>query len=410
MNQFTVMMTATLLLVSTSTEAQMLVIARDDERAAAAPAPNFTGNVHIDRLFPAADPSDVGGGVVAFEAGARTAWHSHPRGQTLIITEGTGRVQRWDGPIEEMQAGDVVRVPPDTKHWHGAGPRTAMTHVAITEHEDGAAVEWMEAVTDEQYNRASPGAMPTTQAAPQAQSASQPPPGRSGAAGNQQETLVPALAVYTNEVLYGDVWQRSELSARDRSLIIVSVLIATNKPAQLWGHLGRAFTNGVLPIETSGVLTHLALYCGWPTAVSALDVYEQVYTSRDVDLAPLRAALDPLPVPAWEAAREQDTNEQFATLAPKFTELTNNVVFDDLWRRADLSVRDRSLVTLAALAGMGDDDQLDFYLRRAVESGLTRDEITEAFTHLAFYAGWPKATRAMAAPARVLGTAPTPPR
>src|SRR5690606_13635415 len=227
---------------------------------------------------------------------------------------------------------------------------------------------------------------------------------------NQQETLVPALAVYTNEVLYGDVWQRSELSARDRSLIIVSVLIATNKPAQLWGHLGRAFTNGVLPIETSGVLTHLALYCGWPTAVSALDVYEQVYTSRDVDLAPLRAALDPLPVPAWEAAREQDTNEQFATLAPKFTELTNNVVFDDLWRRADLSVRDRSLVTLAALAGMGDDDQLDFYLRRAVESGLTRDEITEAFTHLAFYAGWPKATRAMAATARVLGTAPTPPQ
>jgi 4-carboxymuconolactone decarboxylase len=93
-------------------------------------------------------------------------------------------------------------------------------------------------------------------------------------------------------------------------------------------------------------------------------------------------------------------------MAPKFTELTNNVVFDNLWRRSDLSLRDRSLVTIAALAGMGDDDQLDSYLRRAVESGLTRDQIAEAFTHLAFYAGWSKATKAMEATARVLGTTP----
>ena len=226
-------------------------------------------------------------------------------------------------------------------------------------------------------------------------------------AGSQQDRLVPGMAVYTNEVLFGDVWVRPQLSPRDRSLVVISVLIATNKPAELQGHLGRALSNGVTPVEASGVLTHLAIYSGWPSAVSALDVFEQVYTARKVDPASLRAALTPLPEPAWHPARERAMNEQLGTIAPKFAELTNNVVFDNLWRRSDLSVRDRCLVTLAALAGMGDDDQLEFYLRRAVESGLSRDQIAEAFTHLAFYAGWPKATKAMEATARVLGTAPS---
>lgn len=225
-----------------------------------------------------------------------------------------------------------------------------------------------------------------------------------GVAPPQQERIVPGMAVYTNEVLFGDVWPDPELSPRDRSLVVISVLIATSKTAQLQGHLARALDNGVTPVEASGVLTHLAFYSGWPAAVSALDVYERVYTSRKVDLASLGAALPQLPVPAWESARARDTDEQFGSLAPKFAQLTSDVVFNDLWRRADLSVRDRSLVTLAALAGMGDDDQLAFYLQRAVESALARDQIAAAFTHLAFYAGWPKATRALAVTARVLGS------
>ncbi len=96
-------------------------------------------------------------------------------------------------------------------------------------------------------------------------------------------------------------------------------------------------------------------------------------------------------------------NDEFRAVAPKFVQLTNDVVFDDLWRRPDLTLRDRSLVTIAALAAMGDDDQLDVYLRRGVESGLTRAQITEALTHLGFYAGWAKATKAMRASARTLG-------
>jgi len=222
-----------------------------------------------------------------------------------------------------------------------------------------------------------------------------PPQQRTGPSGAVQQRLVPGMATYTDEVLYGDVWSRPELSPRDRSLVTISVLIATGKPAQLQGHLGRALRNGVTPMEASGVLTHLAIYCGWPSAVTALEVYDQVYGARDIDTEALRVAVAPLPALASDAARSQSVNDQFATIAPKFAELTNEVVFDDLWRRSDLSVRDRSLVSIAALAAMGDDDQLDLYLLRGIESGLTRDQIAEALTHLAFYAGWSKATKAM---------------
>jgi 4-carboxymuconolactone decarboxylase len=193
------------------------------------------------------------------------------------------------------------------------------------------------------------------------------------------------------------------LSPRDRSLVTISVLIATGKPAQLAGHLGRALDNGVQPSEASGLLAHLAIYCGWPSAVSALEGYDQVYTARKIDTAALRVVGPRLPPPASDAARARAVNEALAAVAPKFAQLTNDVVFDDLWRRPDLTPRDRSLVTIAALAAMGDNDQLEFYLRRGIESGLTGVQITEAVTHIGFYAGWGRATKAMTAVARTLG-------
>jgi quercetin dioxygenase-like cupin family protein len=111
----------------------------------------FTGVVRIDPLFPAAAPARAAGNAVTFEPGARTAWHTHPLGQVLIVTMGCGRAQRAGGPIEEIRPGDVVFFAPGEKHWHGAAPTTAMTHIAIQEALDGKAVEWMEKVTDEQY-------------------------------------------------------------------------------------------------------------------------------------------------------------------------------------------------------------------------------------------------------------------
>ncbi len=111
----------------------------------------FTGAVRVDPMFPATAPSRVSGGHVTFEPGARSAWHTHPVGQTLIITSGCGWAQREGGPVEEIRPGDVVWFPPGEKHWHGAAPATAMTHIAIQEALDGTVVEWLEHVTDEQY-------------------------------------------------------------------------------------------------------------------------------------------------------------------------------------------------------------------------------------------------------------------
>ena len=119
--------------------------------SAKGPADWFTGAVRIDSRFQREAPARVGGATVTFEPGARTAWHTHPLGQTLIVTAGCGRVQRDDGPIEEIRAGDIVWFEPGERHWHGASPTTAMTHIAIAETLDGKTVEWMEHVTDEQY-------------------------------------------------------------------------------------------------------------------------------------------------------------------------------------------------------------------------------------------------------------------
>jgi len=113
----------------------------------------FTGMVRIDPLFQAPDPARVLCVSVTFEPGARTAWHKHPLGQTLIVTAGCGRAQRWAGPIEEVRPGDVVWFSPGEKHWHGAAPTTAMIHIAIQEKLDGKVVDWMEQVSEEQYQR-----------------------------------------------------------------------------------------------------------------------------------------------------------------------------------------------------------------------------------------------------------------
>jgi len=116
------------------------------------PAEYFTGTVRLDPLFQPIAPARAAGNSVTFEPGARTAWHTHPLGQTLIVTAGCGLTQRWGGPIEQIRPGDVVLIPPGEKHWHGAAPATAMTHIAIQEMLDGKQVEWLEKVTDQQYS------------------------------------------------------------------------------------------------------------------------------------------------------------------------------------------------------------------------------------------------------------------
>ncbi|QPC91820.1 cupin domain-containing protein [Mesorhizobium sp. INR15] len=119
--------------------------------SAKGPADYFTGSVRVDAPFKGSDAARVGGATVTFEPGARTAWHTHPLGQTLIVLSGAGLVQREGGQIEQIRPGDIVWFPPGEKHWHGAAPTTAMSHIAIAEALDGKVVDWMEKVTDEQY-------------------------------------------------------------------------------------------------------------------------------------------------------------------------------------------------------------------------------------------------------------------
>lgn len=127
------------------------IIRNGSQPSVTGPVQYFTGTVRIDSPFQASEPARVGGGTVTFEPGARTNWHTHPLGQTLIVVSGVGQVQFEGGPVEEIRPGDVVWIPPHTRHWHGASPTTAMAHIAIAESLDGKAVEWLEPVSDTQY-------------------------------------------------------------------------------------------------------------------------------------------------------------------------------------------------------------------------------------------------------------------
>ena len=240
------------------------------------PAENFTGSVRVDPLFQPNAPARASGARVTFEPGARSAWHAHPLGQVLIVTAGTGRVQRWRGPVEEIRQGDVVWIPPGQKHWHGASPNAAMSHIAIVEQLDGKSTDWMEQVSDAQY--AAPVSDHGASAAP-----ARPGPG-AGAHPTPAQRLIsdfaPKLVELTDNVLFGDVWERPELSKRDRSLVTVAALIALNRPDQLRSHLVRARDNGVTQQELIETITHLAFYSGWPNAMTAITIAKEVFREK----------------------------------------------------------------------------------------------------------------------------------
>ena len=142
------------LAVSMTVVAQDLQIQRNGSQPSGkGPAEFFTGGVRVDPMFQMQAPARTRGGLVTFEPGARSAWHTHPLGQILVVTSGLGLVQQWGQPVQQIRPGDIVWIPPGVKHWHGAAPTTAMTHIAIQEHLDGKVVDWMEKVSDEQYGR-----------------------------------------------------------------------------------------------------------------------------------------------------------------------------------------------------------------------------------------------------------------
>lgn len=254
----------------TPASAQTITIARSGTQPSrSGPAENFTGSVRVDPLFTATEATRATGALVTFSAGAHSAWHAHPLGQVLIVTAGTGRVQQWGQPIDEIRVGDVVRIPRDVKHWHGAGTATTMAHIAIVEQPAAApATNWLEKVSAEQYEA------PVRQATAPVAVAT--PTAAQRIVGN----FAPKLGELTDEVLFADVWARPQLSPRDRSLVTVSALIAMNRPEQLRSHLLRARDNGVTEEELAEVMTHLAFYAGWPNALTAVTVAREVFEKK----------------------------------------------------------------------------------------------------------------------------------
>ncbi|WP_027351762.1 carboxymuconolactone decarboxylase family protein [Halotalea alkalilenta] len=216
-------------------------------------------------------------------------------------------------------------------------------------------------------------------------------------AARQARETAPQLFAYTQDVLFGDVWKREELAPRDRSLVTLSSLLANGQSAQMTSHINLALDNGVEPSEIIGLITHLAFYTGWPNGMSAVGVARNVFTERGIDPEQYHPASEELlPVDeAFEAQRAATVEENVAPIAPELARYTDEVLFADLWRRPDLAPRDRSLITMAALIARGQLDQVPFHLNRAMDSGLTQTQAVEAVTHLAFYAGWPRAMSAL---------------
>ncbi len=247
-------------------EADLSISRAGTRTVAPGPAEHFIGKVAIEFLQLPVTPGHTSTGSVHFDAGARTAWHTHPLGQTLIVTAGVGQVQVVGGPLQEIKVGDVVRIPPGVKHWHGAAATSAMTHIAVTEASDGKTVDWLEPVSDAQYAASKQG----VETAPAQPSRAQ----------RLLGDVAPKLAQLTDDVLFGDVWARPGLSRRDRSLVTVSALIAMNRPEQLRSHLKLGLDHGLTKEELAEALTQLAFYAGWPSALSAAGVAREVFASQ----------------------------------------------------------------------------------------------------------------------------------
>jgi 4-carboxymuconolactone decarboxylase len=205
--------------------------------------------------------------------------------------------------------------------------------------------------------------------------------------------VAPALEAYTQQNLYGDVWNRPGLSKRDRSLVTIAVLIARNQSMPLTYYMGQALDNGVKPSEISEAITHLAFYSGWANAFAAIGPAKDVFAQRGIGPDQLPPVTGPkLPLnEAQEADRAARVEESAGPISPNLVKDTTDMLFRDLWLRPGLAPRDRSVVTVSSLIASGQTGQVGYHLGRAMDNGLTKEQASEVISHVAFCAGWPNA-------------------
>ena len=222
------------------------------------------------------------------------------------------------------------------------------------------------------------------------------------------QAVSPALARYGQEDVVGSLWQRPQLSKRDRSLVTVTILVARDQTVDLAHYLNVALDSGVTPRELSETITHLAFYAGWSNATAAVAVAKEVFASRGIGADQLPAAspeLRPVNEQA-EVSRQASVEGLLGTAAPGLDQFTTDPLFVDVWLRPDLSPRDRSLVTITSLMANGQVAQLSGHLNRALDSGLKKEEAGEVVSQIAFYAGWPNAFSAGPVVAEVFKSRP----
>jgi 4-carboxymuconolactone decarboxylase len=209
--------------------------------------------------------------------------------------------------------------------------------------------------------------------------------------------VAPALEKYRDNTVLGDVWKRPGLGPRDRSIVTLAALVARNQAAEMPFYLGLALDNGVKPAEISELITHLAFYSGWGSAMAVIAVAKEVFMQRKIGADQLPPVSPPLLAlnEAAEADRAKRVGDLFGATFPGVVQYTTDVLFRDLWLRPGLAPRDRSLVTVSALTASGQIAQLTGHLNIGMNNGLTQAEIAEAITHLAFYIGWPNVFSAM---------------
>ena len=327
------------------------------QAAVAGPADYFTGRVRVDPLFPVTDEINASGAYVSFEPGARSAWHTHPAGQRLVVTSGVGRVQEWGKPIQEIHPGDVIVCPPGVKHWHGAAPASAMTHLAVTGSVDGNSVQWLEKVTDEQYNA-------------------------QGSVAPKAEPATPPVS--------------ETLSAKQQAIPLMAAAMATSNMSGLNAALSQGLDAGLTVSEAKGILVQLYAYSGFPRSLNALGELMKVVEARrqrGIQDDPGREPGRVIPVGDELLAAGKANQTRIAgapvqgplfDFVPVINQYLQAHLFGDIFERDNLDWQSRELATVAALAVTpGVESQLRSHMAASLRVGLTAAQLRQLVQLLA---------------------------
>lgn len=317
------------------------------QAAMAGPADYFTGRVRVDPLFAASDEINASAAYVSFEAGARSAWHTHPAGQRLVVTSGIGLVQEWGKPVQQIHPGDVIVCPPGVKHWHGAAPASAMTHLAVTGSVDGKNVEWLEQVTDAQYNA------------------------------DRRAAPAPAAASET-------------LSAKQQAIPLIAAAMAVSDMPRLNAALNQGLDAGLSVSEAKEILVQLYAYSGFPRSLNALGELMKVTQERQQRGVKDDPGVEPgrvIPTGNELLAAGKANQSKIAggpvqgplfDFVPVINQYLQAHLFGDIFERDNLNWQSRELATVAALAATrGVESQLRSHIAASLRVGLSAGQLRQ---------------------------------